>query len=348
MPSKPDKPDFTDHPGTDLRALAKRIGAGSIIALCDENTLKHCLPRLHLRFDHTLVFKPGEAEKTLATAEKIWQHLAHWKINRKDLLVCIGGGVICDLGAFAASVYQRGMPFVLVPTSLLAMTDAAIGGKTGVNLGPLKNYVGTFSNPAATLLHLPMLETLEAKELREGWAEMLKHAAIADAALWEEFESRPQAGSLPQQDLLERSMAIKLRIVAEDPYEKGQRKLLNFGHTIGHALESWSLENKRPLPHGEAVAAGMWMEAWLSEHCGIAGQGTHQRVAALIDNNYPALSIPETAIPAIASYCLYDKKNEQDRVRCTLLKSCGEGIINCSVSQEQIEAAIRSYCQWQR
>lgn len=348
MPSKPGNPTFTASPGNEVRTLARQIGAGNIIALCDENTLRHCLPKLHIRFDHTLVFKPGEAEKNLVTAEKIWQHLAHWQITRKDLLVCVGGGVICDLGAFAASVYQRGMPFVLVPTSLLAMTDAALGGKTGVNLGPLKNYVGTFATPAGIILHLPMLETLEPGEMREGWAEMFKHAAIADAELWQAFEERGAIDLAPEQDLLERSMDIKWQIVAEDPLEKGKRKLLNFGHTLGHALESWHLENHRILPHGEAVAAGMWMEAWLSEKTGNAEPGTHARIAALIDRHFPALSIPESAVPAIAAYCRYDKKNEADRVLCTLLKRCGEGIIHCPVSAEQIEAAIRSYCAWER
>jgi len=348
MPSKPDNPSFVPNPGPVLRALAKDAGATRIIALCDENTLRHCLPKLHTHFDHTLVFKPGEVEKTLATAEKIWQHLAHWQITRKDLLVCVGGGVICDLGAFAASVYQRGMPFALVPTSLLAMTDAALGGKTGVNLGPLKNYVGSFATPVGIVLHLPMLETLDEKEMREGWAEMFKHAAIADAELWRAYEERAITTKAPEPDLLERSMAIKLRIVAEDPLEKGERKLLNFGHTLGHALESWHLEKHLSLPHGEAVAAGMWMEAWLSEKTGQAEAGTHVRIAALIDRHYPALSIPESAVPAIAAYCRFDKKNEADRVLCTLLRRCGEGVIHCPVRAEQIEAAIRSYCAWER
>jgi 3-dehydroquinate synthase len=348
MPSKPDNPSFVLNPGPVLRTLAKDAGATRMIAVCDENTVLHCLPKLHIRFDHTLVFKPGEAEKNLATAEKIWQHLAHWQITRKDLLVCVGGGVICDLGAFAASVYQRGMPFALVPTSLLAMTDAALGGKTGVNLGPLKNYVGSFATPAGIVLHLPMLETLDEKQMVEGWAEMIKHAAIPDAELWRAYEERSVTSHAPEQDLLERSMAIKLQIVAEDPLEKGNRKLLNFGHTLGHALESWHLEKQISLPHGEAVAAGMWMEAWLSETCGHAAAGTHARIAALIDRHFPALSIPGNAVPAIAAYCRFDKKNEVDRVLCTLLRSCGEAIIHCPVSAEQIESAIRSYCAWER
>jgi 3-dehydroquinate synthase len=240
------------------------------------------------------------------------------------------------------------MPFALVPTSLLAMTDAALGGKTGVNLGPLKNYVGSFATPVGIVLHLPMLETLDAKEMREGWAEMFKHAAIADAELWRAFEERAVTAQTPEQDLLERSMAIKWQIVAEDPLEKGERKLLNFGHTLGHALESWHLEKHLSLPHGEAVAAGMWMEAWLSETTGQAEAGTHARVAALIDRHFPALSITESAVPAIADYCRFDKKNEADRVLCTLLRRCGEGIIHCPVRAEQMEAAIRSYCAWER
>jgi 3-dehydroquinate synthase len=346
-PLKSDNPIFSANPGHAIRDIAKANGAARIIALCDENTLQHCLPKLHIRFDHTLVFRPGEAEKNLTTAEKIWQHLAHWQITRKDLLVCVGGGVICDMGAFAASVYQRGMPFVLVPTSLLAMTDAAIGGKTGVNLGPLKNYVGSFATPAGIIIHLPMLDTLDKKELREGWAEMLKHAAIADVDLWTEFENHDWVAKLPGHEIIEKSIAIKLRVVAEDPLEKQARKLLNFGHTLGHALESWSLEKKHPLPHGEAVAAGMWMEAWISETTGNAEAGTHARIAALIDRHFAALQIPEDAVPAIAAYCRFDKKNEDDSVLCTLLKRCGEGIVNCPVETEQIESAIRSYCAWE-
>jgi 3-dehydroquinate synthase len=143
-------------------------------------------------------------------------------------------------------------------------------------------------------------------------------------------------------------MAIKWQIVAEDPLEKGKRKLLNFGHTLGHALESWHLEKHLSLAHGEAVAAGMWMEAWLSETTGQAEAGTHARIAALIDRHFPALRVPDNAVSAIAAYCRFDKKNEEDRVLCTLLRRCGEAIIHCPVSAEQIEAAIRSYCAWER
>lgn len=345
-PLKPADPEIAD----DLNAALKQaLGHRTAILLCDENTLKYCLPHLNITFRHTLVIRPGEQEKSLQTAENIWKHLANWKTGRDEVLVCLGGGVVCDLGAFCASVYRRGIPCILLPSTLLAMTDAAIGGKTGVNLLHWKNYIGTFSEPNSILIHLPFLETLNADLLNEGWAEIAKHALIADAHLFDILTGLSALNGIPNLEILKRSMAVKSQIVREDPLERDQRKLLNFGHTIGHALESWYLERNQPAPHGKAVAAGMWMESWLSWKQGLLTTHDFEAVRKLIDLHFEPLMYGTDGVESIAGLCIFDKKNEQGGpVNFTALLIPGKARIDTFATAEELKSALHTYLEWHR
>ncbi len=345
-PLKPVEPEFIEDLDAALRPL---IAHKKCILLCDEHTLEHCLPLLNTTFQHTLVIKPGEAEKTLAVAEHIWKHLIAWNTNRHDLLICLGGGVISDLGAFSASVYQRGMPFVLIPTTLLAMTDAAVGGKTGVNLLHKKNYIGTFAHPEAIFIHPPFLNTLDRHAIIEGWAEILKHGLIADAALYRLISETALLNHIPDVSLLQRSIAVKTRIVAEDPLEENRRKLLNFGHTLGHALESWYLDRGKSVAHGTAVAAGMWMESLIANRMGFLGRNHFEAIAALIDRNFEPLMFSAEGIYSIAELCRYDKKNMQhDAINIVMLREPGHADIDGAASLEVIIDALNNYLECHR
>lgn len=247
-----------------------------------------------------------ETLKTLPSCEAIWQAMFEARLDRKALVVNLGGGVVGDMGGFCAATYKRGVDFIQIPTTLLAMTDAAIGGKLGVDFQGAKNAVGVFQYPAAVFIDPVFLKTLPARELRSGFAEVIKHALIGDRALWKKIQSMP-AGSLAATNwggLLADSIAVKTKIVAEDPREAGIRALLNFGHTIGHALESYFLKTAEPLTHGEAVAIGMLCE------CPDAAE-----LAETILHFFPHRHIPETAFPDLWKLMEQDKKNASGTVR---------------------------------
>ncbi|MEY3983259.1 MAG: 3-dehydroquinate synthase [Bacteroidota bacterium] len=346
MPLKPADVQFTENPASDIRSI---LNTRTSVLLCDEHTLTHCAPLLGNQFTHTLVIKPGEAEKTLETAALIWKHLLAWNVKRSDVMVCLGGGVITDLGAFCASVFQRGISYVLVPTTLLAMTDAAIGGKTGVNFQYKKNYLGTFSGPEAILVYPDFLKTLDPQTLNEGWAEMLKHGLIADQELYRQIACLGHLHRIPEVELLQRSIAVKSDIVAADMFDLNQRKLLNFGHTLGHALETWYLERNRPLAHGLAVAAGMWMECHLSMQLGWLTNIDCTQIQALIDKFFNPVMFSTDGIAEIAAFCHYDKKNiDQQLVNITVLCAAGAARVDGNVNNTQLNNALSAYLECHR
>jgi 3-dehydroquinate synthase len=345
-PLKPVEPVFC----ADINASLKPLVANrKSILLCDEHTLEHCVPLLHDSFDHTLVVKAGEEEKSLAVAENIWKHFIAWNIGRSDVLVCLGGGVLCDLGAFSASVYQRGMPFILIPTTLLAMTDAAIGGKTGINLLNKKNYIGSFAEAEAVFIHTPFLKTLPRQALTEGWAEMLKHALIADSVLYHDISGLAHLNSIPEFSLLQRSINVKVKIVQADPIEQNLRKLLNFGHTLGHALESWYLERNHSVAHGTAVAAGIWLEALMARQQEVLSQADFEQISALIDRHFEPLMFSKDGVHEIAGLCRFDKKNQhRDSVNFVLLQSAGKAVVDGQATTEEILFALSTYLECHR
>src|ERR1700759_1222416 len=253
-----------------LEELARFANSGKysrVFILTDENTGEHCLPLVTKHFtedNYDLIEVPyGEENKNIDTCTGIWKLLIDFGADRKALMINLGGGVITDMGGFAASTFKRGIDFVQVPTTLLSQVDASVGGKTGIDLDGVKNIIGTFTQPKAVFIEHEFLKTLPPRQILSGLAEMLKHGLIADAAYWNKLKFSDLES--PSAELVYHSVEIKNKVVIEDPHEKGIRKSLNFGHTIGHAIETYSLLNDgNPLTHGEAIAAGMICEAQLS------------------------------------------------------------------------------------
>jgi len=318
--------------------LTEIVGGRDCYIITDDNVEEHCLPQLiqgcePLQEADIITVHPGEVSKCMEILEGVLLTLLENNANRQSLIVNVGGGVISDLGGFGATIYKRGVEYINVPTSLLAMTDAAIGGKTAVNLGSSKNMVGSFHQPLSVLCCFDFLKTLPEEELKSGMAEMLKHGLIADKDLW----SRLNSFDLPTiQGLIERSARIKEKIVQSDPLEKGPRKLLNFGHSIGHAIESLYLDKEKVISHGHAIAIGLILESYLSvKHTGLSSasfDGIHKKLASLYE--IPKLTTKD--IDKAIDFLRNDKKNRDGEFIFTLIKEIGAGIIEISITESQI------------
>ncbi|MCZ2102743.1 MAG: 3-dehydroquinate synthase, partial [Chitinophagales bacterium] len=251
----------------DWSALKQKIQATSwskIFVLVDENTEKYCLFHLLEQMDlpiHVIKIPSGEQHKNLNTCQLVWQNLMAKGADRLSLLINLGGGVIGDLGGFCAGTYMRGIRFIQIPTTLLSQVDASVGGKLGVDFMERKNMIGLFGNPEAVFIFTDFLKTLPERELKSGYAEMLKHALIADKDAWNRLSKTDVATINDWESTIYESVMIKQSIIQEDPLEAGKRKILNFGHTVGHAIESYWISREKPLLHGEAIAIGMVAEA---------------------------------------------------------------------------------------
>lgn len=296
----------------------------SIFILTDQNTARHCYPKIRRMVPaHTLIrIKSGEKNKDLKAAASIWKALSKASAGRKAVLINLGGGLVTDIGGFASSAYKRGIRFINIPTSLLAQVDASSGGKTGIDLDGWKNQIGSFAFPEAVYIDPRFLKTLPKRELNSGWTESLKHGLIADAGYWNALRQL-KTSDLISSSLIKRSVEIKARITSEDPKEKGLRKILNFGHTMGHAFESAYLKSRRPLLHGEAIAAGMICEAYLSRKClGLSDQALQEIVSTL----RPVVPVREIRLAKNKLFGLLqqDKKNQYREISFSLLRSIGE------------------------
>ncbi|MFQ5448058.1 MAG: 3-dehydroquinate synthase, partial [Saprospiraceae bacterium] len=289
-----------------------RTGCYTKVALLtDHNTRRHCLPLVlpQLDFEASLIEIPaGEQYKTLDTCSLVWQEMMSHGLDRHSLLINLGGGVAGDMGGFCAATYQRGIDFVQMPTTLLAQADASIGGKLGIDFQLIKNNIGVFRNPKAVFVEPVFLKTLPKRQIRSGFAEVFKHALIADAGLWQQLQSMTDLGQANWAELLPLSLSIKQRIVEEDPREKGLRKALNFGHTVGHAVESFSFKTKKPLLHGEAVAIGVVCESWLSQKLAGLPAGDLDGIVQFIRRFYLPFSFDEKDFPQLLSLMKNDKK----------------------------------------
>ena len=332
-----------------LPALARLLASPAVsrvFVLVDGNTARQCLPLLlpHLPADYQLIEIPaGEEYKTLASCDTVWCVLTEARADRHAVLVNLGGGVVTDLGGFAAALYKRGIRFVQVPTTLLAQVDASVGGKTGVDFQGFKNQLGVFQEPAGVVVDPRFLETLDPRQLKSGYAEVLKHWLIADA---EAFDTNRRLGWLTDDwtPIIRESVALKQRIVAADPFETGQRKLLNFGHTVGHALESYLLlQPGREALHGEAVAAGIVCESWLSVQHGLLTAEELDKIETFVFSVFAKLSFVSLETEAIAELALQDKKNNGATINCTLLQSIGHGVYNQPVTVAEIAESLRYY-----
>jgi len=329
--------------GARLAAFVRDGHFSQVFVLTDDHTATHCWPRWEhlLPAAHHLSIPHGEPHKSLATCATVWQALTDRRADRKALLVNVGGGLVGDLGGFSAACYKRGIDFVQAPTSLLAMVDASAGGKTGVNFDHYKNQVGAFRDPRAVFIEPAFLETLPPRELRSGFAELLKHALIARRDRWEPLAT---ARAMPTHwtDFIAESIQIKVDIVTEDPFERGARKALNFGHTIGHAAESYFMTSD-PLLHGEAVALGMVCEAFISEQRGLLSPAERHEIDAVLQRIFGHRALPEAAFPDLLQLTRQDKKNQGGEILCTLLDGIGAFRINQALTPAEIEASFHHY-----
>lgn len=316
----------------------------SVFILTDENIAPFWLPEvcewLHCPKAIEIIIKPGEQQKNLRTVQRIWNKLLKHNADRHSLLINLGGGVISDMGGFAASCFKRGIDFINIPTTLLAMVDASVGGKTGVDFGGYKNQIGTFAEPKAVLLNTMFLSTLPEREILSGLAEMLKYGFIADPDLLqvdlENYES-----------FIHQAAEIKKKIVADDPFEQVRRKILNFGHTIGHAIESHCLTKENPLLHGEAVAVGMWCALWLS----VQKMGLDEMVLRDYERKLPVLlseaqfAVSEQDVDEIMKKLVHDKKSRDGKPQFVLLKAVGKPVYNVEIEPDVILEAL---CHFQK
>ncbi|MFA5620656.1 MAG: 3-dehydroquinate synthase [Weeksellaceae bacterium] len=332
----------------ELKALLQQFNSKEIFVLTDEHTFKHCLPKFMsaIGFEKApmiIQLPAGEENKTLKNTQKIWQILSENACSRNGLLLNLGGGMITDIGGFAASVYKRGIPYIHFPTSLLAMVDAAVGGKTGVDMNGVKNIIGTFSMPVATVVIPEFLETLPEREFRSGLAEMLKHGLIWDAAQWKKIIQLDYFNPENIVSLIQESVNIKLEITTKDPLEKDLRKILNFGHTIGHAVESEFLNSENPLLHGEAIAVGILVESVLSFENNLISQAELDEIFTHIIRIFGKTKLPEIKFPKLLEWMKNDKKNQNLEIGFSLLKGIGSCVNDVYLNENQIIVGVRNY-----
>ncbi len=317
----------------DLEDAIKAIQPDKIAILVDENTRAHCLSKITYIPDILVEVKSGESEKNLNTCQHIWNKLTESGFTRKSLLINLGGGVIGDMGGFVAATFKRGMAFINIPTTLLSQVDASIGGKLGVDFNGLKNHIGIFQDPHTVIVYPNFLETLPKRELKSGYAEVIKHALIKDESQWK-FLTKHTFDQLDWNEIIPRSISIKNEIVNEDPREQGLRKILNYGHTVGHAVESYLLETSDSLLHGEAVALGMILENEIAVRKNLLNKDVAAEIRGYIDSIYQ-LSISIPSYDVLENLLIQDKKNDQEGIRFALIEKVG----TC-VYDELVDSAI--------
>lgn len=317
--------------------------------LVDENTKKYCLPVIanidQIKNADVIEIESGEKNKSIKSIETVWEILTKKGANRSSLLINLGGGIICDLGGFAASTFKRGIDFINIPTTLLSQVDASVGGKTGINFSGLKNEIGVFSHPKVVIIDSSFNRTLDKKNIFSGWAEMIKHALIFGEKDWQNLTSYDinQTGFKELNKLIARSISIKYYFVEQDPKEKNIRKALNFGHTFGHAFESFFMNTESEILHGEAVAHGIICELYLSmKICNFSSEKFDYVVSYLL-KTYNKLIISDTDYEKIVDLTGHDKKNEGLNINFTLLENFGQLKINQYCKKEDIVETLNWY-----
>ena len=330
---------------TELTEAIAECEHDRIFVLVDETTNKLCWSLvkdyLCLKDAQTIVIGATDRRKNLDTLVHVWESLQQGKATRHSLLINLGGGMVTDLGGFAASTYKRGINFINIPTTLLAMVDASVGGKTGINFGGLKNEIGVFNDAEFVLLDTNWLRTLDEENIRSGYAEMLKHGLIADDTMWAELINfnlaQPNLRQLAS--MLNKSVRIKERIVTEDPHEKGIRKALNLGHTFGHAFESWAMK-RQPVLHGYAVAFGLIAELYLATTRTDFPTERMRQTVNFIRAYYGSLPITCNDYPELIELMHHDKKNRGNEINVTLLGGIGDIRIDQTITEEDIKEAL--------
>ncbi|WP_185850506.1 3-dehydroquinate synthase [Blattabacterium cuenoti] len=321
----------------------------NVFILVDNLTYKHCFPIIlsHVNFlnkSHVIKIRTGEKEKNIYTCIKICKLLEKLKATRNSLIINVGGGVITDLGGFVSSIFKRGIRFINIPTTLLGMVDASIGYKTGVNLDYIKNEIGTFHIPELLIIDPFFLKTLSRTEIISGMAEMFKHGLIANKDFWidmNKFKVEMEEDKNICNDLIKKSIFIKNRIVTKDPKEKGLRKILNFGHTIGHALESYFMNKKEKILHGMAIASGMIYESWISHKINDLSMIDYEEIQSSLSSFYPKKYIlSDLDVEKLFIIMEHDKKNEKNKIQFSLIKKIGECSYNCEVPFSLIKESL--------
>jgi 3-dehydroquinate synthase len=315
----------------------------SVAVLTDVNTYKYCYPLVQPALPHhsIMTIPAGEEHKNLESCQLVWEKLTENQFDRHSLLIVLGGGVLGDLGGFCAATFKRGIDFVLMPTTLLAQVDASIGGKLGIDFQQFKNHIGIFCEPVATLICPAFLTTLSERELRSGFAEIIKHCLISDKNMWDVVRARP----LHEQDwtsLIPHSVAFKKQVIETDPREKGLRKILNFGHTVGHAVESYFLNSGNRLFHGEAIAVGMIAEAFIAESKKLITRTELMEIGIYIKQIYPKVILP-SGFDEVIKLMAQDKKNKGNKILMALTEGIGKACWDVEVSPEEIEESLKYY-----
>ncbi|EEI92944.1 3-dehydroquinate synthase [Sphingobacterium spiritivorum ATCC 33300] len=331
-----------------LRTFLAEREYSKILVLVDRNTNDHCLPILQMVLndvkDYDIIeVDPGEENKNIDFCIGVWKTMLDFGADRKSLMINLGGGVVTDMGGFAASTFKRGLEFIQIPTTLLSQVDASVGGKTGIDLDNVKNIIGTFTQPQAVFINTNFLHTLDNRQLNSGFAEVIKHGLIFDRDLYNTIKGLTDVRSIST-DIIFRSVEIKNEVITQDPTEKGLRKILNFGHTIGHAIEGFSLFNDdQPLLHGEAIAIGMICEGYLSHKLTGLSKEELDDLIATFRNHYPDYRISIENYDEFIALMKNDKKNAGSKIGFALLTGIGSCTYDHYVEEELIIESLDFY-----
>jgi 3-dehydroquinate synthase len=341
---------YSEKAYENLNRFLKETEFSSVFIFVDTNTQNLCLPSFLQKLETSLTIEviemePGEENKHIETCSGVWNVLSELGADRKSLIINLGGGVVTDLGGFVASTFKRGIAYINVPTTLLSMVDASVGGKTGVDLGNLKNQVGVITEPEMVVIDTAFLETLAAAEMRSGLAEIFKHGLISNRAYWNKATNLKELTLDDLDGLIAESVHIKKQIVQQDPRENGLRKTLNFGHTFGHAIESYFLTHphKAKLLHGEAVAAGMIIASYLSNKLTKLPDPEFEEIKEKLLEVYPPIELEVEDFEGIIDLLKFDKKNSHGKINFVLLRKIGEPVFDCSVPMELLQESLQLY-----
>ena len=340
----PDNILLSQNLPADLKNFLDKKKYSKTAVLVDENTKKYCYPIIADALPEHFVIevKSGEEQKTLNTCITIWQAMTDEALDRHSVLIVLGGGVLGDMGGFCAATYKRGIDFVLVATTLLAQVDASIGGKLAVDFNHFKNHIGVFQLPVLTILYSGFLKSLTQAELRSGFAEVIKHTLISDKNMWEKVKQNSLEDQV-WEPLLLHSVEFKNYVVTEDPKEKGLRKILNAGHTIGHALESFLLSTNNRVLHGEAIAVGLITESWIARNRGLLDMASFKEITEYLLGVFGKVRFEKNQINDITALTLQDKKNVGNKILCVLLDGIGRARLDCEISLEEVKQALSFY-----
>ncbi|TLX76148.1 3-dehydroquinate synthase [Labilibacter sediminis] len=333
----------------DLSELIQKYSRGKVFLLTDSGSYEHCYPKIkdiaEIKEDNVIVIDQGDQNKNIETISKVWYFLNTHGADRKSLLINLAGGMPCDLGGFAASTFKRGIDFINIPTTLLSLVDASVGGKTGINFNGFKNEIGVFQHASAVLVNTDFIETQDQENISSGFAEMIKHALIYSEEVWDNLKTFPiiNVNIEDLTPLVINSIHIKEHFVKADPTEQNIRKSLNFGHTIGHAFESFAMENSRPVLHGFAVAYGMIAELYVGHKiCGFPMEKLKE-INAIIQSIYGKFSFNKSDYERLFFLMTHDKKNEENKINFTLLEDIGKIQINQTCTKDEIYEALDFY-----